>query len=152
MSKTVPFTTTLLVRDTCLCLHSQRAARALARRFDAALRPAGITSGQFSMLMAFNRPEPPALGPVAQLLAMDRTTLTAALKPLQRRGLVRITPDAQDRRNRRVKLTPAGLDLLAEAMPIWGATQTALEAALGKADAHTLRISLETLASLDHAE
>ena len=104
----VPFATTLLVRDTCLCLHLQRAARALARRFDDALRPLGLTSGQYSTMMSLNRPEPPSIGSVASLLAMDRTTLTAALKPLQRRGLITVMVDAKDRRSRRLKLTPAG--------------------------------------------
>ena len=84
----LPFATTIEVRDTCLCLHLQRAARAVARRFDAALRPLGLTSGQFSLLMSLNRPEPPSIGSVSALLAMDRTTLTANLKPLERRGLV----------------------------------------------------------------
>jgi hypothetical protein len=71
-----PFEFTLHVRDTCLCLHVQRAARALARRFDDVLRPLGLTNGQFSLLMSLNRPEPPKIGSVANLLAMDRTTLT----------------------------------------------------------------------------
>jgi len=84
------FETTLLVRDSCLCLHVQRAARALARRFDDALRPIGLTNGQFSLMMSLNRPAPPTMGAVAALLAMDPTTLTAALKPLRRRGLLRI--------------------------------------------------------------
>src|SRR5579863_10662968 len=96
---TVPFESTLAVRDRCLCLHVQRAARALARRFDEALRPFDLTNGQFSLLMSLNRPEPPPMGPVANLLAMDRTTLTAALKPLQRRGLVRVATDKNDRRS-----------------------------------------------------
>src|SRR5580658_9467437 len=101
MSKapSVPFETTLLVRDTCLCLHVQRAARALARRFDDALRPAGLTNGQFSLMMSLNRPDPPSVGSVAALLAMDRTTLTAALKPLERRGLVASAVDLADRRS-----------------------------------------------------
>src|SRR5271157_3483898 len=94
----VPFETTLMVRDTCLCLHVQRAARALARRFDEALRPLGLTNGQFSLMMSLNRPEPPSMGSVAALLAMDRTTLTAALKPLERRGLIKVVPDPKDRR------------------------------------------------------
>src|ERR1700761_6029641 len=106
MSKLVPFETTIHVRDTCLCLHAQRAARALARRFDEALRPVGLTSGQFSLLMSLNRPEPPRMGDVAALLAMDRTTLTAALKPLQRRGLVQVRVDAGDKRSRRLVLAP----------------------------------------------
>src|SRR6202163_3973269 len=97
-----PYQTTLKVRDCCLCLHVQRAARALARRFDEVLRPLGLTNGQFSLLMSLNRPEPPGMAAVAHLLAMDRTTLTAALKPLERRGLVKVTTDAADRRGRRL--------------------------------------------------
>ncbi len=91
--RAVPLAATQRVRDACLCLHVQRAARALARRFDEVFRPLGLTNGQFSLLMALNRPEPASLGGVAALLAMDRTTLTAALKPLQRRGLVKIAVD-----------------------------------------------------------
>ena len=119
--------TTLFVRDTCLCLHLQRAARALARRFDDALRPLGLTSGQYSMMMALNRPEPPGIGSVASLLSMDRTTLTAALKPLQRRDLVTAMVDAADRRGRRLRLTPAGRALLARALPVWRRTHAEIE-------------------------
>jgi DNA-binding MarR family transcriptional regulator len=115
----VPFATTLEVRDTCLCLHLQRAARAVGRRFDEVLRPVGLTNGQFSLLMSLNRPHPPTIGSVATLLAMDRTTLTAALKPLQRRGLVTVTIDPEDRRSRRLVLSAAGRALLADAVPIW---------------------------------
>ena len=107
-----PFEITLEVRDTCLCLHLQRAARAVARRFDAALRPLGLTSGQFSLLMSLNRPQAASIGSVSALLAMDRTTLTANLKPLERRGLVTVTVDDADKRARRLSLTPAGRALL----------------------------------------
>ncbi|MBV9829002.1 MAG: MarR family transcriptional regulator [Alphaproteobacteria bacterium] len=113
------FETTLRVRDTCLCLHLQRAARAVARRFDEALRSLDLTNGQFSLLMSLNRPEPAAMSGVAALLAMDRTTLTAALKPLQRRGLVDIAVDPADRRSRKLTLTDAGRTLLTAALPIW---------------------------------
>src|SRR5271170_6349720 len=113
----VPFETTLHVRDSCLCLHVQRAARALARRFDEALRPVGLTNGQFSLIMSLNRPELPGIAAVATLLAMDRTTLTAALKPLERRGLVAVAKDPSDRRSRRLSLTPEGRTLLASAVP-----------------------------------
>src|SRR5919202_2258945 len=145
MARDVPFETTLRVRDTCLCLHAQRAARALARRFDDALRPLGLTNGQFSLMMALNRPEPPSMGAVASLLAMDRTTLTAALKPLQRRGLVEVHRDPKDRRSRRITLTPAGLKLLASAVPIWERTHAAVEGLLGGADPDGLRSGLRAL-------
>src|SRR5215470_759956 len=137
MSKAIaiPFETTLLVRDTCLCLHVQRAARALARRFDEALRPLGLTNGQFSLMMSLNRPEAPPMGPVANLLAMDQTTLTAALKPLQRRGWVEIVPNPKDRRGRLLSLTPEGKAVLAAAVPIWEATHVEVERQLpGPAD------------------
>ena len=147
MSTTVPFQTTLHVRDTCLCLHMQRAARALARRFDEALRPVGLTNGQFSLLMALNRPAPPPMGPVASLLAMDRTTLTAALKPLERRGLVEITPDPADRRGRLLKLTSAGLSVLAAAVPIWQRTHDEVEAPLPAGNPDRLRADLQVLAA-----
>jgi DNA-binding MarR family transcriptional regulator len=143
MSNPISFQTTLEVRDACLCLHLQRAARAAARRFDAALRPAALTSGQFSLLMALNRPEPPTLAPVATLLAMDRTTLTAALKPLQRRDLVAVHPDALDRRARRLVLTDAGRTTLAAALPLWRAEHAAMERDL--ADADRLRRELASL-------
>jgi DNA-binding MarR family transcriptional regulator len=145
MSKAVPFQTTLRVRDACLCLHAQRAARALARRFDTALRPFGLTNGQFSLMMSLNRPAPPAMAAVADFLAMDRTTLTAALKPLARRGLIRAAADPSDRRSRLLKLTPQGHAVLAKAVPIWERTHAAVEDCLLKSEPDRLRRNLLAL-------
>ena len=138
----VPYSTTLLVRDTCICLHVQRAARALARRFDAILAPHGVTNGQFSLLMSLNRPEPPGMGSVAALLAMDRTTLTAALKPLQRRGLVEVLIDPADKRSRLLLLTPAGQEILAAASPLWCEAHERLERQMGPGVLDDLRAGL----------
>ena len=140
----VPFETTLLVRDACLCLHVQRAARALARRFDDALRPVGLTSGQFSLLMSLNRPGPAPMKGVSALLGMDRTTLTAALKVLERR-LLKVAVDPADRRGRLLTLTVRGRETLAAAVPVWKAHHARLEALLpGGGDA--LRDGLSRLA------
>ncbi len=141
----LPFELTPVVRDTCLCLHAQRAARALARRFDEALRPLDLTNGQFSLLMSLNRPQPPTLGSVAALLAMDRTTLTAALKPLERRGLVKITVDKEDRRSRRLAITAAGRALLGKAFPIWKESHAALDRQLAALSPDKLRAALRAL-------
>ena len=135
---------TLHVRDHCFCLHAQRAARAVARRFDDALRPLGLRSGQFSLLISLNRPEAPTLGSVARLLAMDRTTLTANLKPLERRGLIRVAPDEKDRRARRLHLTAEGLALLRRAVPVWIETHQGIERALD-AGGETIRAGLDAL-------
>jgi DNA-binding MarR family transcriptional regulator len=140
------FETTLMVRDRCLCLAAQRTARALARRFDDALRPVGLTSGQFSLLMSLNRPTPPTLGSVATLLAMDRTTLTANLKPLERRGLLTISRNAEDQRSRLLHLTDAGRSLLEEALPVWLATHEAIDRQLSAFDGKELRGALNALA------
>jgi len=145
-SNRVDFGMTLHVRDHCLCLHTQRAARAIARRFDVAMRHLGLRSGQFSLLMALNRPEPPTLGSVSALLGLDRTTLTSNLRPLERRGLVQVWPDPTDRRARLLSLTPAGRALLAAATPIWTATHASIEAEL-HCDADALRRDLDRLSA-----
>ena len=137
--------TTLHVRDHCLCLHAQRAARALARRFDDAFRPLSLTNGQFSLMMALNRPEPPTMGSLAAFLAMDRTTLTAALKPLERRGLVEVRPNPKDRRSRVMTLTPSGRKLLARAVPLWVETHTEVERLLPADGARILRSGLDAV-------
>src|SRR6202521_5246016 len=141
----VPFETTRKVRDTCLCLHLRRAARAVGRRVDAALRPLGLTNGQFSLLMPLNRPEPASIGGVAALLAMDRTTLTANLKPLERRGLVTVSVDDADKRSRRLTLTPPGRALLIAALPVWEHEHTAIEGLLTDVDPDRLRADLRAL-------
>lgn len=141
----LPFEITLEVRDTCLCLHLRRAARTVARRFDAALRPFDLTNGQFSLLMSLNRPDPPSIGSVAALLAMDRTTLTADLKPLVRRGLIEMTVDDTDKRARCLALTPGGRALLVAACPVWKRTNAATERALAASNPDRLRADLRAL-------
>ena len=118
----------------------------MARRFDAALRPLGLTNGQFSLLMSLNREDAPSIGNVSALLAMDRTTLTANLKPLERRGLVRVTVDDADKRTRRLKLTSAGRALLVAAVPIWRDTHAAIEDLLPRSNHNKLRADLRALA------
>ena len=146
----VPFSTTLLVRDCCLCLHVQRAARALARRFDAALKPVGLTNGQFSLLMSLNRPDAPGVpkatvGSVAELLGMDRTTLTAAARVLYGRGLLTVDAEMADKRSKVLRLTVEGRRVLAAAVPIWTRVHGEIERDLGDGEAKRLRKSLQTV-------
>ncbi len=141
----LPYATTRMVRDTCLCLHVQRAARTLARRFDEALKPFTLTHGQFSLLMSLNRPEPAKMAEVSALLAMDRTTLTANLKPLERRGLATVMVDKKDKRGRRLMLTDAGRALLAEAVPAWKRTHVQIDRLLKHSDPKRLRGDLSAI-------
>jgi len=124
----------------------QRAARTLARRFDEVLRPLDLTQGQFSLLTSLNRPEPPSIGSVAALLAMDRTTLTANLKPLEGRGLVKVSIDKEDRRSRRLIITAAGRALLSRAFPLWKRAHADTERLIAGMSPDDLRGALRALA------
>lgn len=146
MDSELPIETTLEVYNRCLCLAVQRAARALARRFDAALAPFGISHGQYSLMMSLNRPDPPRLGEAAVFLAMDRTTLTANLKPLERMGYVSIVPDKDDKRSRRLILTDAGRAVLKAAVPVWRATHDEVDTVV-KGDGRQLRSQLRDVAA-----
>src|SRR5262245_34262345 len=106
-----------------MCLGLNRAARAISRRYDAAFKPIGITSGQFAILAALKRDKPMPLSEMADLLGMDRTTLTRNLRPLEGLELVAIRPGAQDRRIRNLTLTAKGRKLLKEAVPLWRKAQ-----------------------------
>jgi DNA-binding MarR family transcriptional regulator len=141
----LPLAVTHYVRDNCLCLHMQRAARTLARRFDEVLRPLELTHGQFSLLISLNRPNAPSIGSVATLLAMDRTTLTANLKPLERRGLVKVSVDKEDRRSRRLAISAAGRALLRKAYPVWKQAHTDTERLITGISPDAVRSALRAL-------
>jgi DNA-binding MarR family transcriptional regulator len=136
------------VRDSCICLHTQRAARALARHFDAALAPVNLTHGQFSLLISLNRPIAPSIGAVAGVLAMDRTTLTANLKPLERRGLVKVAVGRDDKRSRLLVLTATGKHLLAKAIPIWRRAHGDVERRFAKSERSAMRAGLLALSGI----
>jgi DNA-binding MarR family transcriptional regulator len=132
-------------RNACICLDLQRAARAVARRFDAVFRPLDLTNGQFSLLLALRWGGPNTMSRLAALLAMDRTTLTAALKPLDRRGLVAVAVDPADRRSRRLSLTSKGDALLAAALPVWDREHAAIDALFGVEGPRRLHADLRAL-------
>src|SRR5271156_6751128 len=103
----------------CVCLGVQRAARGVARRYDGALKPLGLTSGQFSILSSLLREGSEPIGALADLLGQERTTLTRNLRPLEAAGWIEVKPDAKDARVRRVRLTDNGRGLLGAAIPAW---------------------------------
>lgn len=146
--KLLPREAVMHVRETCLCLAAQRAARRLARRFDLALKPLDLTNGQFSLLMALNQPEPPPMGRLAEFLAMEPSTLTAVVKVLERRGLLVAQRDAKDSRSKRLRITPAGVALMRKAVEVWRQTHALLESELAPGTAQVLR---EGLAHLEAA-
>ena len=134
----LPIETVRDIRDQCLCLATQRAARRLARRFDRLFAALGLTNGQFSMLVALSGSWKPRLGQLAEFLDMDSTTVTAAVKTLEKRGLVTLQADEADARARRPELTEAGRVLVAQAVPLWREEHARVQAELPGQDAAAL--------------
>lgn len=129
----------------CYSLALRRAARAVSRRYDDALAPLELNNGQLSMLALLAAVGPVRIQKIAETLAMDRTTVTAALKPLQRRKLVRVNVARDDARARDAVLTPAGEALLREAIPLWRVQQERLKKMLSAKDAEALLAQLGRL-------
>jgi DNA-binding MarR family transcriptional regulator len=114
--------TPLHVRD-CLCLHSRRTTRLLTQFYDDALRPTGLRITQFLLLAAIDQAQPVAHQPLADILGMDRTTLTRNLALLDRDGLAVIARSKADKRENHIRLTPSGRRAVQRAMPYWQEAQ-----------------------------
>ncbi len=106
----------------CVCDTMRRTARTLSRRYDAALAPCGLKATQFALLAQIANSGAMVLTHLADALAMDRTTLTRNLAPLERAGWV-VTGTGTDRRTRTIALTERGTTTLAAALPFWYTAQ-----------------------------
>src|SRR5277367_2447527 len=134
--------------DECFGLNLKRAARTVGRRYDEALQPVDLTNGQFATLATIAVFQSLSVQLLAERLSMDRTTLTAALKPLERRALVSVLPDGVDRRGRNIKLTDVGAKLLQQATPLWKKVQGRITREMGTAGLPVFRAQLAQLSRL----
>jgi DNA-binding MarR family transcriptional regulator len=137
--------TALEIGSSCFAFSLKRASRLVTRIYDDALRPAGLTNGQFSLMAVLVAIGDGSICEIADRLGLDRTTLNAKLKPLERSGLIRSELDTQDARIRRLSLTERGRQRLAEAEPLWRAAQAKVIARLDHDSAQQLRSSLRAI-------
>ena len=117
----------------CLCANVRRAARAITRLYDKALRPSGLRTAQFTLLQVLNLAPGSSQKRLARLLESDSTTLTRTLAHLRRKGWLR-SDEGRDRRELRLSLTAAGLQEYRRVEPYWKAAQRRLKKELGEAD------------------
>jgi len=129
----------------CLSLNLKRAARLVSRRYDEALRPLGLTAGQFSIMTVLLDSEAMSITAVAEVLGMDRTTLTRNLRPLRKRHLIESVEDPEDRRSHGIVLTKSGASLLEAAIPLWEKAQKENLKRLGKGAWPEVKITLDRL-------
>jgi DNA-binding MarR family transcriptional regulator len=134
---------------TCACFKVRKAARAITKLYEEVLRPSGLRATQFSLLMATRVLGPVTVVKLAEVMVMDRTTLTRNLRILEKRRLITIKP-GEDRREREVSLTAAGLGALAKAIPLWQEAQNRVKKELGEERLQNLLGDLSEMISLDN--
>ena len=132
---------------TCACLKVRKAARAITNLYEEALRPSGLRATQFSLLMATRVMGPVTVVKLAQVMVMDRTTLTRNLEILEKRGLITIKP-GEDRREREINLTAGGMEVLTKAIPLWEEAQERVREGLGEERLQNLLGDLSEMISL----
>ncbi len=135
------------VAASCLCTKIRRAARAITSHYDDALKPCGLRSTQFTLLVAANVCGELSISELADQLGMDRTTLSRNIKPLERDGYVTLSNE-QPGRTVCVSLTPKGARALDRALPMWQDAQRRLTRRFGATDTHDLDARLDRLASV----
>jgi DNA-binding MarR family transcriptional regulator len=131
----------------CACFNVRRAARAITQHYDHVLGPSGLRATQFSLLVALGRTGAIPFSKLANVLGMDRTTITRNLTPLQRGGLLTVRP-GPDRRVKLVIITEKGREVLARAIPLWQEAQQSITAGLGAGRWDGLRRELQAIAAL----
>lgn len=134
----------LEVKDTCLSKYLRKADRIIMQLYDEALRPHGLKSTQFTLLIAIRLRQPVNQKTLAEATVTDRTTLTRNLASLERQGLIQLQPGA-DRRIKEISLTTDGHQRLIEAYPGWKKAQTKTEELLGKTKVHQLLSELSEI-------
>src|SRR6266571_4434738 len=110
------------VAKTCACAHIRQAARVITQFYDTFLEPSGLRMTQFTVLVVIELSEQETVKRLADKLAMDRSALARALKPLEDQGLVKVEPGS-DRRTRWVRLTDEGRVVLTRTLPYWQQAQ-----------------------------
>jgi DNA-binding MarR family transcriptional regulator len=136
----------LEVEKSCLALNLRRVERIVCQIYDTALRPFGIKSTQFSLLVTVNAMQPAALSRIADRINVDRTTLTRNLSLLEASGLIEATR-GNDLRERIISITEKGDSVLVAAFPIWTATQKRLTSKIGKPSVVSLIGGLKAVAA-----
>ena len=142
---------TVPTSEDCNCYAVRAAARHVSQFYDQVLAPTGLRTTQFSMLAKLKRRGPLSINALAAEMVMDRTTLGRNILPLQRDGLVKIEPDAADRRAKALRLTKAGEKRLQAARERWAVAQERFDSVFGSRRAAELRALLRAVVAGEFA-
>lgn len=129
----------------CGSFNFRRTARAVTRLYDQAFESFGIRSTQFTILVGIAKTQPTSMSALAEVLVIDRTTLTRSLRLLKKQGLLSVS-ERSTKRQRFLKLTPKGERVLAASLPAWRETHERFVKTLGTDYWTSFRNELEKLA------
>lgn len=121
----------------CACFNLQKGTRAVSQYYNKILKPSGLRGTQFAILRVLAVIDSGSITNIANLMVVDRTTLTRNLRPLEKRKLVKIVP-GKDQRSREVRLTQKGKDTLITAIPLWEEAQKRFSEGMGMEDFQNL--------------
>jgi DNA-binding MarR family transcriptional regulator len=133
----------------CNCLALRLAARYVTQLYDRHLAASGLRTSRFGILSRLKRKSPTTIREPAAALVMDRTTLGCNILPLERDGLIRIEPAANDRRAKELHLTAAGAKRQQVALKGWTEAQGRFEETFGPQRAAQLRTMLRAVVATD---
>jgi DNA-binding MarR family transcriptional regulator len=140
-------TSELINPAACNCLALRQAARHVSQFYDQFLASCGLRTTQYSILARLQRRGPMTINALAAELVMDRTTLGRNIVPLQREGLIEVSPAKTDRRSKELRLSQSGAARLGAAIEVWGEAQARFEAEFGAKRAKQLRVLLHEIAT-----
>ncbi|HZS59967.1 MAG TPA: MarR family transcriptional regulator [Gemmatimonadaceae bacterium] len=131
----------------CVCNKTRMAARVVTRIYDEALKPIRLRATQFALLVALGADGAMSIAALAKLMAMDRSTLTRNLRPLESEGLV-ARGDEGWRRSKGVQITAKGRARLRQGMPLWQSAQSDMLRRLGQSNWTRVQAGLDLLAAI----
>ena len=115
----------------CVCFNIRKSTRLLTAHYDRVMNPTGLKATQFSLLMTVLQQETANVSQLANILGMDRTTLSRNVRLLEKKGLV-IVSIGEDRREQRIGLTDSGREAIEQAIPFWEEAQAEVVATFGE--------------------
>lgn len=131
----------------CACFNVRKAARAVTQLYDNELKPSGLRGTQFTLLIALSKLGKVGISQLADVLIMERTTLTRNIKPLEKLGLLTVA-EGTDRRTRALMITAKGKEKLREAIPYWEQAQNVIAQGLGENGMNVMLNSISKVTAL----
>src|SRR5215475_11645704 len=133
--------------DTCACTRVRTAARLMTRAYDEALRPSGLSAAQLAILAAVDVGEATSIAELSKRLAMDRTTLSRNLRPLEKARWIRLGAEGW-KRSKTVQVTSEGRQRLAAAKSLWEEAQTSFLKRFGRTEWKRVETDLKEISAL----